>query len=266
MPKISVIMGVYNCKSFDALEASVTSIINQTFNDWEFIICNDGSTNETLEVLKNIEEKDGRIKVITYKKNQGLAYALNECIKVSAGDFIARQDDDDVSDIHRFEKEMKYFESHPDISIVGCTASVFDTNGTWGKFSVPANPKPKDFFWNSPFIHPSVIIKKADLQKAGCYRISKETRRCEDYDLFMTMYSLGMRGHNIQEELYRYCIINGNNKHRPMKYRIDEAKVRYIGYKKMGLLFYGLPYIAKPIIIGLMPQKFFKKVTKKQYA
>lgn len=266
MPKISVIMGVYNCKNIEALNKSVESIINQAYSDWEFIICNDGSTDNTLKILNSLKTKDNRIKVISYTKNQGLRHALNQCIKVSEGEYIARQDDDDISDIHRFERELVYLEEHKNISIVGCTANVFDMNGTWGNCKVPENPEPKDFYWNSPFIHPSVIMRKNDLVKAGCYRIAKETRRCEDYDLFMTMYSMGMRGHNIQEDLYQYKIINSDKKYRPMKYRIDEAKVRFIGYKKIGILIKGIPYVLKPIIIGLIPQCIFKKITKKQYS
>lgn len=265
MPKISVIMGVYNCKDIDALNKSVNSIINQTYTDWEFIICNDGSTDNTLNILKKIEMKDERIKIISYEKNKGLRYALNKCIEESKGKYIARQDDDDISEKNRFEKQISYMEKHRDISIVGCRANVFDKNDVWGKYNVPEYPNKTDFYWNSPFIHPTVIIRKDDLIKAGCYRVAKETRRCEDYDLFMRMYSLGMVGHNLQEELYRYNISVGNKKYRPMKYRIDEAKVRFIGYKKMGVLIKGIPYIMKPIIIGLIPQFIFKNITIKQY-
>ena len=265
MPKISVIMGVYNCKDINLLNESVNSIINQSYTDWEFIICNDGSTDNTLDILNDIKKRDERIRIISYEKNKGLRYALNKCIEISEGEYIARQDDDDISDCNRLEKQLDYLENNVDISVVGCTAIVFDGINEWGKYKVPENPQNTDFYWNSPFIHPSVIMRKQDLIKAGCYRISKETRRCEDYDLFMRMYSLGMKGHNIQENLYKYKVTNGNKKYRPMKYRIDEAKVRFIGYKSMGILIKGIPYIIKPIIIGLIPQCIFKKITEKQY-
>ena len=76
MPKVSVIMGVYNCKNIDNLYRSVMSIVQQTFIDWEFIICNDGSTDNTLEILKDLEKLDKRIKIITYKKQW-----ISICIK-----------------------------------------------------------------------------------------------------------------------------------------------------------------------------------------
>ena len=70
MIKVSVIMGVYNCKNEELLKKSVDSIINQTYKNWEFIICNDGSTNNTLEMLNEIAQKDSRIKIISYSTNK----------------------------------------------------------------------------------------------------------------------------------------------------------------------------------------------------
>lgn len=82
----------------------------------------------------------------------------------------------------------------------------------------------------------------------------------------MRLYSENYKGYNLQEKLYCYRIVNNPNiKYRPMKYRIDEAIVRFKGYKKMGMLFKGFPYVFKPIIIGLIPQKIFYRVRKKQY-
>lgn len=105
-------MGVYNNKNFDLLEKSVESIITQAFTDWEFIICNDGSVNETLRQLDKIAAKDSRIKVLSYSQNKGLNYALNECLQCAKGEYIARQDDDDISKPERLEKEMLFLDEH----------------------------------------------------------------------------------------------------------------------------------------------------------
>lgn len=265
MPKVSVIMGVHNCKDILTLEKSVNSIINQTFKEWEFIICDDGSTDDTLIKLKEMEKLDKRIRVIYYKNNKGLAYALNKCIEKSKGKYIARQDDDDVSHINRLEKQYKFMEENSDIDIVGCNANVIDNDNIWGKYLVKKNPTKYDFLWSNPFIHPVMMMKKKSLINAGGYRVSKETRRCEDYDLFMRMYSMNMKGYNIQEVLYDYKIINNNVKYRPIKYRLDEAIVRYKGYKNMGILTKGIPYIIKPLLVSMIPQSIFKYVRKKQY-
>lgn len=266
MPKVSVIMGVYNCKNKDWLIESVKSIINQAFTDWEFLICNDGSTDKTLDILYDIEKMDSRIQILSYEKNHGLAYALNYCLRYAKGQYIARQDDDDLSYISRLGKQVLFLDTHPEYSIVGAKADVFNEMGIWGEYSVEETPNKKSFFWNSPFVHPIIMMRKEDLIKVGSYRIAKETRRCEDYDLFMRMYSVGMKGYNIQEKLYKYRIENNPNKtYRPMRYRIDEAKVRLLGFKNMGILPKGIPYILKPIILGLIPAKLFSEIRKTQY-
>lgn len=266
MPKISVIMGVYNCKDSKMLEDSVTSIINQTYKDWEFIICNDGSTNNTLEFLEKVAKLDDRIRIIGYEKNKGLANALNYCLKYASGELIARQDDDDISLPERFERQVAFLNEHKEYNLVGTIAHVYDDNGIWGTYGLDEKPSKSTFLWNSPFLHPSILMYKSDLLKLDGYRVAKETRRCEDYDLFMRMYAAGMRGYNIQEKLYKYRIVrNSDKKHRPMKYRIDEAVVRYKGFKAMGIFWKGFPYIFKPIIIGLIPQCIFKRIKEKTY-
>lgn len=265
MPLVSVIMGVYNCKNYKMLEESVLSIVHQTFTDWEFIICNDGSTNNTENMLNQIENLDSRIRIISYKKNKGLSTALNMCIQKAKGKYIARQDDDDISYPNRLEVQVDFLNKNPEYAIVGCIADVYDDNGIWGEYNLPQKPQKLDFLWNNPFAHPTVVMRKEALTISGNYRVAKETKKSQDYDLFMRMYANGYVGYNIQTKLYKYRIENGEKKHRPMRYRIDEAKLRYIGFRKMNILLKGVPFIFKPVVIGLIPQKLFKIIRKSQY-
>lgn len=267
MPKVSVIMGVYNCKNFVLLKRSVESILNQSFKDFEFIICDDGSTNNTYEKLKRISENDSRVKILSYNQNKGLNYALNMCLQQAKGEYIARQDDDDISDLERLKKEVDFLDQNKDYAIVGTLAKVFDDNGVWGKYENPEKPTKKDFYWNSPFIHPSVMIRKSAYETVNGYRIAKETRRCEDLDLFMRMYAAGLKGYNIQEQLYWYRLVNNPKiKYRTMKYRIDEAIVKFKGYRAMkNLNLVGMTYVFKPIIVGLIPQRVLYKIKQKRY-
>lgn len=266
MPTVSIIMGVYNCKRPDLLDKSIHSIIDQTYEDWEFIICNDGSTDgRTLDLLNQYSKLDTRISVISYEKNSGLAHALNMCLENAKGKYIVRQDDDDLSKPDRIKKLVEYADSHPEYSIVGSIADVTDDNGVWGEYPLAEAPKKKDFYWTNPFAHPTVLMRKEDLIRVGGYRVAKETKRQEDYDLFMRMYAAGYKGYNIQEKLYEYRIVNGNTKYRPMRDRVDESVVRFKGYKWMGILIGGIPYVLKPIVIGLIPQRIFKKIKRKQY-
>ena len=258
-------MGVYNCKSPELLRKSVQSICAQTYKDWEFIICDDGSTDNTLHLLQEIALSDSRIHVISYSQNKGLAHALNQCIAHSEGELIARQDDDDISLPERLQTQVEYMDMHPEYALVGMTAAVYDDSGIWGTFRVPEKPEAKSFLWTNAFLHPTVVMRREALLASGCYRVAKETSRCEDYDLFMRMYSMGYRGYNLQENLYLYRIVNDNRKYRTMRYRLEEAKVRYIGFKSLGLLPKGLPYVLKPILVGLIPQSIFRRIRHAQY-
>lgn len=266
MPEISVIMGVYNCKNVKLLEASIDSIISQTYKDWEFIICDDGSTDDTLDKLHEFERKDSRIKVISYEENRGLNYALNRCLEVACGKYIARQDDDDISYPQRLERELQFLKTSPEYGFVGCIADVYDDTGVWGEYLVEEYPSKKSFLWNSPFMHPTVMIRKKIYDSVNGYRIAKETRKCEDFDLFMRIYAEGICGYNLQEKLYKYRLINDSQKkYRTMEYRIDEAIVRYKGYRKLKLGMISIPYVIKPIIIGIIPQKILYKIKKNRY-
>lgn len=268
MPRVSVIMSVYNCNNFEALKESIFSIIKQTFTDWELIIYNDGSKDngKTTQFLNKIKYLDKRIRIIDNPENKGLAYAKNQMIKVATGEYITAQDDDDISIEERLAKEVEFLDHHLEYAFVGTLATVFDHTGIWGHYDLKEKPTKYTFLWNSPFLHPSVMFRKEVFDKVGGYRISWETTRAEDYDLFMHLYSLGYQGYNIQEDLYEYRIENDpNKKYRPMKSRLQETKVRWQGFKKLGILTIGLPYVVKPVLIGLIPQKIFYLVRKKQY-
>lgn len=264
MPEISIITGAYNIENCFSFSKSMESILNQTYRDYEFIICDDGSNDDTWRLLKEYADKDQRIKLIKNVQNLGLAASLNRCIEISTGDFIARHDCDDYCDIQRLEKQLAYLKTHDEISILGCQTYLFDENGVWGKESFPAIVQNKDFLFTSPYKHGSVMFRKSALLKAGCYRVAKETYRTEDYDLFMTMQSF-CQGANLDEFLYYFCEDSATKKRRKYKYRLDEVKVRAIGFKKLGLLPKGLPYVIKPLIVGLIPAKLLDKMKDKRY-
>jgi glycosyltransferase EpsE len=254
LPKVSIVMGVYNVEKKMLLKV-IESIINQTYQDWEFIICDDGSTGKTWSNLLEISKLDNRIKLVRHRSNLGHAAALNNCITLSEGMYIARQDQDDYSDPHRLEKQIEFLDNHPEYSIVGSNINLINDNGIIGSRIFKEKPCEKDFLWNSPFVHPSIMMRKQDLVNAGCYTVSKETRMTEDYELFMRLYAMKMLGYNIQESLYYYYISSVSSNKRKFKYRVDEAVVRYKGFKKLHLMPQGLLFVAKPILVGLIPKK-----------
>ena len=257
MPKISIISGAYNISRCYSFEKSMESILSQSFSDFEFKICDDGSTDNTAELLEKYERLDGRIKIIRNENNMGLAYSLNRCIEKSTGEYIARHDCDDYADTDRLKKQIEYLEAHENISLLGTNAKLFDEKGVWGEMKFPEKVTKKDFLFCSPFQHGSIMIRKAALLDCGCYRVAKETRRAEDYDLFMRVI-MKYECENLQEPLYYFCEDENTLARRRYRYRIDEAKVRWRGFKMLGLLPKGIPYVIKPLVVGLIPARLLK--------
>ena len=132
MPKISVIMGVHNGEK--TLPRAIDSILNQTFTDFELIICDDCSTDATIQVIKDYIEKDNRVILIRNESNSGLAASLNNCINISRGEYIARMDDDDISHVDRFEKQNNFLDGHREYAIVGTCRNTFDKGGIWNTY------------------------------------------------------------------------------------------------------------------------------------
>lgn len=116
-PTISVIMSTYN--RADMLPVSIDSILTQTYDDFEFIIVNDGSTDNTQAVLEQYANKDDRIVILKNEINKGLTYSLNLGLAAAKGRFIARMDDDDFSIPNRFEVQLNFMEQNPDVTVVG---------------------------------------------------------------------------------------------------------------------------------------------------
>lgn len=255
-PKISVIMGVYN--GADRMDRAIASICEQSFTDWEFIICDDASTDHTWEKLVEWSNKDRRIVPIHNEKNLKLAATLNKCIQHTSGCYIARMDDDDFSYPWRFEEQNAFLDANPQYAFVSGQVDGITKEGMienyWHRKEFPEK---KDFLKCSQFIHPATVFRKEPLIKAGGYRIALETRRMEDYDLFMRLYAMGYIGYNLQRPMLQYTVDMKKTKY---IHRIDEVKVRLKGFKELGLLPLGLPYVIRPLIVGLIPQNILRKI------
>lgn len=259
MPLLSIITGAYNVADCPHFDKSIRSVLEQSFRNFEFIICDDGSTDNTYDLLKEYALSDSRIKLMRNEKNLGLVKTLNKCLEIADGEFVARHDCDDYNAIDRFEKQLEFLNNNPDVCILGTAAYLFDENGVWGKDVMPATVGKKDFLFNNPYKHGSIMMRKSALQKAGSYRVAKETERNEDYDLFMRMHTF-CKGANLEEPLYYFCEDDAARKRRKYRYRINEARVRAKGYKALGLMPRGIPYVIKPLIVGLIPSCILRKL------
>ena len=256
MPEISVIMGVYNQFNRDILQAAVDSILHQTYKDFEFIIYDDGSNKEAATILKDVVKSDPRIKLIGREVNHGLAFSLNSCIKEAKGKYIARMDADDISYPNRLQRQKEFLETHEEIAFVGCNIELFDENGVWGERKMPGEPKPSDYLRFSPFAHPTVMYRASIFDKNEGYVTSDEMLRCEDYEIFMRLHCVGLKGANMQEVLLAYRENDESYKKRSFKFRVNEAKCRYRNFKNLGILFpFGWFYVLRPLAACLIPRK-----------
>lgn len=198
MPAISVIMPVYNTDEAYLREA-VESILNQTFSDFEFLILNDGSTNNVQEVLESYDDK--RIKIIQ-GEHKGIGYARNYLVKISQGKYIAKMDSDDISLPERLEKQYNYLENHPEISILGSYIKCIPQNKI---VKLKTNPSYLDFLEGCSMAHPTVMMRRCDLEKYNL-NYDKNLKTSEDYELWSRAIRY-LKIENLTEILLYYRIV-----------------------------------------------------------
>lgn len=256
-PLVSVIMGAYNCEK--TLERAVNSIIEQTYNNWEFIICDDCSTDETLTILKKFEKRDARICVLHNAQNMRLAASLNRCLNIAQGKYIARMDADDESLPRRLETQIRFLEEHPEYDVVGCNRMIFDEKGDRGIRTSIEFPNQSILMKDTPFAHPTIVMKKSVYDALGGYTVSKATMRAEDLDLWFRFYEKGFKGYNLQQVLYRYREGVHDLEKRSLAAGIQTAKVFWNGYKRIQLPLYRRAWAVKSIIAAMIPNRVMMK-------
>lgn len=264
IPAVSVLMGVHGERKEDVC-ASIDSVLNQSYQDFELIICVDGADREYDKWLQEYCSKDARIHLLRNKKNRGLAYTLNRCLDAARGKYAARMDADDISMPKRLERQILFLEGHKEYALAGCNASLIDDGGVWGIRKMETVPEKKSFVKTSPFIHPSIVMRMDVLRQLGGYSEKKEALRAEDYDLFMRMYEKGYRGYNLQEILLGYREDRDSYTKRKYRYRMHECKVRYRGFRNLGILRGNIRYVIKPLLVGLVPASMMQKYRRKKY-
>lgn len=197
-PLVTVLMPVYNGEKY--LREAIDSILNQTFTDFEFLIINDGSTDNTEEIILSYD--DTRINYVKNEKNLQLIATLNKGLELANGKYIARMDSDDVSMLERLEKQFQYMEKNKNIGVLGTWVNT--NNNLIFKYPVSTEECEVFSFFNSPVAHPSVMIRNEIINKYNIsYSFNYEI--CEDMELWrrMSEYS-GVA--NIGEILLSYRI------------------------------------------------------------
>lgn len=263
MPKVSVLMATYNCK--DTVVESIESIMNQTYKDWEFVICDDCSSDGTYDILLSYKEKyPEKFIILKNDVNSRLAYSLNRCLEVANGEYMARMDGDDISLPERFEKQVSFLDKHPEYALVDCSMIPFDNNGDRPiRYLKKAVPESMDLVVGPVFFHATIMMRKSAYDLVGGYTVSKRTMRAQDYDMWFRFFACGLRGYNLKEPLYKVLEDENAFKRRNLKSRIYETQTRLIGYKLIHVPWHKYIYAFKPILVALIPNSIINNYHKK---
>lgn len=205
-PKVTILMSVYNGEKY--LREAIDSILNQTFQDFEFIIINDASTDKTLDILKSYS--DPRIKVHINNKNLGLAKSLNIGLKMAKGEYVARQDADDISMPNRLAVQVVFLDTHPDYAVVGAFPKVIYENSDkirYGQRPTEDNNIRRTLKTKNCLVHGSTMIRMKCLLDLGFYDESME--RSQDFELWLRL-SQKYSFKNIPKYLYALRLHNKN--------------------------------------------------------
>lgn len=206
-PRVSVVMSVYNGGAY--LAEAIESILSQTYINFEFIIVNDGSTDDSYALLKKYQEKDKRIILIS-RENKGLIFSLNEGISLAKGEYIARMDADDVSLPERFEEQVKILDKKQDVVVCGSWRTDIrpPLNERITKYFINDREIKAHLVMSSCFAHPAVMIRKRVLF-ANNIRYDPRFKSVEDYHLWTQLARLG-KFYNIPKPLLKYRILEAS--------------------------------------------------------
>jgi len=200
--KVSVIMPVYNAQNY--VEEAILSILNQTYQNFEFIIINDGSTDKSLEIIQKYALQDNRIKVIS-RENKGLPYSLNEGIKLAKGKYIVRMDADDISISDRIERQLKFMENHLEVGIVG--GAIISNHKIFTYYTNDKMIK-AELIFSTPFAHPCVMIRKEIITKYNLF-YNEKFLHSQDFELFSRMAKFTKMA-NLKEVVLKYRILDSS--------------------------------------------------------
>lgn len=213
-------MSTYNSES--SLSSSIESILQQSFSNFEFLICDDGSNDSTKKILEYYSKKDQRLKVFENNSNIGLTKSLNRLIKFSKCNFIARQDADDISYENRLEIQFKFLKEK-NLDVVVSRAMNMNNKKKLQKFSyyIPYKILVK---YRNPFIHGTLLINKKILENIGLY--NEEFFYAQDYKLFKTLIDHNIKIGKIKQPLYELNTVNNISSKFKSEQEIFSRKVR----------------------------------------
>lgn len=235
-PLISVIIPVYNGNGY--LPAAIDSILSQTYHNLEVIAIDDGSTDNSYEILQKYAKIDSRISIYRNQKNLNIAHTLNWGIKLAKGQFIARMDADDISLPHRLQKQLHFLLKNPQVVIVGGQVKTIDVAGkALGRKLFPKTDKQirEALYTSNPIQHPTALINRFLIPKNFSW-YDPSLPPAEDYDLFFRLAKYG-QFHNLPCFVLKYRQYLGSSTFKnPLKTFSATKKVRHLAVTKYGYI------------------------------
>ena len=202
-PAISIVLPAYNCSPYIA--ETINSLLSQTFTDFQLIIINDGSTDDTEHIIQLYH--DPRITYLKNESNKGLVFTLNRGIQAAEGNYIARMDADDIALPQRLQLQKQWLDENPHTAAVSCTIRFIDGKGNergeWkeDKVSCSYTDIKKMLPWENCIAHPTIMIRKEVVE---AYLYDAMQLHCEDYDLWLRMLADGLVIEKLPQPLLLY--------------------------------------------------------------
>ncbi len=260
--KVSIIMGIFNCG--DTLREALDSILVQTFTDWELILCDDASSDDTYQVAEEYRSRyPEKVQLLQNTRNLRLAATLNRCAEVAHGEYLARMDGDDISMPTRLEKQVAFLDAHPEYAIVGTYMQAFDEDGDRNVIPVRTKPCKYDLAKMTPFNHATILIRKSVFNALGGYHSTELTVRCEDVELWFRFFAADYQGYNLLEPLYRVRENKSTFRRRTWKSSFLVSLNVWRGVRMLGLPWYYSCYALKPLVSQLTPvfvKRWFRRM------
>lgn len=251
-------MGIYNCQQ--TLPAAIDSIIEQSYTNWQLIICDDASTDGSYALAEEYAVREPeRIVLIRNNKNSKLSATLNHCLKYAHGEYIARMDADDISLPQRLEKQIAFLEEHAEYDMVGTAMIVFGLSREDLVRYTIEHPSKYSLVKGKSFFHATIMARRHVYERLNGYTVGTVTTRGQDFDLWTRFFAAGFHGYNLQEALYRVREDDAQMERKKFVYRLHAVKMvfRAVFLLKLPIQYY--IFILRPLIAALIPKGILKR-------
>ena len=250
MPRVTIGLPFFNPGRY--LEPAIKSILAQTCTDWELILVNDGSTDDSLDVALAIEDR--RIRVLSDGVNRGLTARLNQIARQADGEFIARMDADDLMGDERLSHQVAYLDCHPNVSALGTSAYVLDEDAcVIGLLEVPSDPTEirRRLIQHNLMLHSTVMLRRQLLLEVGGY--DENLRYVEDYELWFRLLAKSQLA-NLQEPLAAFRLHQTSSSWRNHRQQIlSGLKARLLAISNGLYDWTSYQYLVRPAAALLLP-------------